>query len=286
MYIAVLPMFDSTEFLRSCPWIEELENGTEMMIAWATQGRQQLMSGIVDIGDKFDGFDDKLESVVYDIDRKFEERLRPLHDVLTTKVAVSKGKSGEIVYDNWISSEIANCWNTETTKTQPHSGDFIHTHYDTKQRVIVDVKNYTKNVPTSEIDKLWRDMETQCISLGLIVSMTSGIAKHRKGIDIEFRTIQGKPATMILISEAFTHKEYVFVALEILRIHNPTTQFDMVDILRPLQDILGIVSECETNTTKLENDITRVITTYRSTTHIQYTAIQRILRGLFETVQN
>ena len=128
-------------------------------------------------------------------------------------------------------------------------------------------------------------METQCISLGLLVSMSSGFAKHRKGIDIEFRTIHGKPATMILISEAFSHKEYVFVALEILRIHNPTTQFDMGDILRPLQDILGILSECETNSTKLENDITRVITTYRSTTHIHYTAIQRILRGMFETVE-
>lgn len=278
-------MFDSTEFLRNCPWIEELENGTELMIAWATQGRQQLTSGIIDIGDKFSGFDDKLESVVHDIDRKFEERLRPLHDVLTSKVAVSKGKTGEILYDNWISAEIGNCWSTETTKSQPHSGDFIHTHYDTKQRVIVDVKNYTKTVPTSEIEKLWRDMETQCICLGLLVSMSSGFAKHRKGIDIEFRTIHGKPATMILISEAFSHREYVFVTLEILRIHNPITQFDMGDILRPLQDILGILSECETNTTKLENDITQVLTTYRSTTHIHYTTIQRILRGLFETAE-
>jgi hypothetical protein len=275
-------MFDADEFVKRCPWIEELDNGTELMIAWATQGRQQLNSGIVDVSGKFDEITEAIEGITDDIDSKFAERFKPIEALLTTKNSSSKGKVGEVLYDNWISNDISKQWSTEVTKSQPHSGDFIHTHHDTKQQVIVDVKHYTKNVPTTEIDKLWSDMETTGIPLGLMVSLTSRFVKRRPGVDIEFRTIHGKPATMMFVSDALNHKEFIFPALEILRLHNPKTQFDIRDVLRPLHDIMGIISECEKNTEKLESDITRILTAHRSTTHIHYMTIQRILRGMFE----
>lgn len=265
-----IDMFDVDVFLEHCPWITEMENGTELMIAWATQGRQHLLSGITDMDD-----------VVDDIDRKMEARLKPLHEILTSKVSSTKGKAGELLYENWIGSEITKCWDTECTKTQPHCGDFIHTHYDTKQKVIVDVKNYSKNVPKSEVEKLWNDMEVQCIPLGLIVSMSTRFAGHRDGMDIEFRTIHGNPATMILVSNALHRKELLFIALEILRLHNPKTTFDIEDVLRPLRGILDIVAECETNMAKMEKDVVGCITNFRQTTHAHYLSIQSILERTF-----
>jgi hypothetical protein len=275
-------MFDATRFIAQCPWIEEIDNATELMIAWATQGRQQLNSGIVDVGDKFDSVTEAIESIVGDIDTKIVERLRPIQDVLTTRVSSSKGKTGEILYENWIRDDISKSWSTEVTKSQSHSGDFIHTHHDTKQQVIVDVKNYSKNVPAVEIAKLWSDMETQNIPLGLMVSLVNGFVNRRHGVDIEFRTIHGKPATMILVSDALKHKEFIFIALEVLRLHNPKTHFDIQDVLRPLRGILNLISECETMTTKLETDIGRVITSHRGAVHTHYKTIERMLIGFFE----
>lgn len=270
-------MFDVELFLKRCSWIEEMENGTELMIAWATQGRRQMESGIVDIHGKFGELEDAVENAVDDIDRRIEERLKPLHDVLTSKVATTKGKTGELLYENWISSEISNCWDTECTKNKAHHGDFVHTHYDSKQRVIVDVKNYSKNVPGSEVEKLWSDMETQCIHLGLIISMNSRFANRRDCMDIEFRSLHGKPSTMILIPHTVHRKELVYVALEILRLHNPKTQFDLSDILTQLQDVVGILDECEANIAKMERDVLNSITFFRQTTHKQYATIRRIL---------
>ena len=275
-------MFDVDVFLSKCPWIHEIENGTELMVAWATHGRRQMESGIVDIDGKIGEIEDAIETVVDDIDRRLEERLKPLQDVLTSKVATTKGKTGELLYENWIGSEISKSWDTVCTKSVPHHGDFVHTHYDSKQRVVVDVKNYAKNVPSCEVEKLWSDMETQSIHLGLLVSMNSRFACRRSSMDIEFRTIHGKHSTMILIPNALHAKELVYVGLEILRLHNPKSQFDVDEIVRPLQEILAVVGECETNLCKMEKDLTSSIGVFRQSMQMHYNDIQHRIRGMLK----
>ena len=277
-----IQMFDVEVFLSKCPWIHEIENGTELMIAWATHGRRQMESGIIDIDGKIGEIEHAMETVVEDIDQRLEERLKPLHDVLTSKVSSTKGKTGELLYENWISSEISKSWDTECTKSIPHHGDFVHTHYDSKQRVLVDVKNYSKNVPGCEVEKLWSDMEKQSIYLGLIVSINSRFASRRNCMDIEFRSIHGKASTVILIPNAIHAKELVYVGLEILRLHNPKSEFDVSDIVRPLQDVLDIVAECETNLCKMEKDLTSSIGVFRQSIQTHYTDIQRRIRGMLK----
>jgi hypothetical protein len=274
-------MFDNELFLQHCPWVHDMENGTEMVIAWVTQGKRQMESGIIDVSGKMNAIEHTIESVVDKIDDRLEEQLKPLHTILTSKVSTTKGKTGEILYENWISNEVSNCWDTECTKAQPHCGDFIHTHYDTKQKVIVDVKNYSKNVPTSEVDKLWHDMEMQCIPLGLIVSMNSRFAGRRDSMDIEFRSVHGKPATLIFLSNVFHRKELIYVALEILRLHNPKTHVDVKDVLTELQDILVILNECETSMSKMENDILNSLSVFKKTVHSHYLSVRKQLERAF-----
>lgn len=278
-------MFDIDVFMSKCGWIEELENGTELMIAWATQGRTQLVQtqaqiDVSSLASAVDGIQYRLQTItnegVEKIDRRIEERLKPVCEVLTSKVSSSRGKTGEALYENWVKECIAVSWDTERTSHISHSGDYIHTHYDTKKRVIADVKNYSKTVGSSEVEKLWHDMGAQQIPLGMLVSMTTRIAGHRDIMDIEFRTVNGVNSCMIFLSNAVDYKNLILVGLEMLRAYTSTkcTTFET------LREILELIKTLEDTAKKLEKDMTGTITTYRKQIQCQYATIKRIVSDL------
>lgn len=67
---------------------------------------------------------------------------------------------------------------------EPHCAD-IEIHIN-KNPVLIDVKNYSKPVPTHEIDKLFRDCEENNIHYGILFSLKSPITK-KVSFDIEHR---------------------------------------------------------------------------------------------------
>ena len=276
-------MFDVSAFLERCPWITDLENGTDLMVAWAIEGRariQMTQRGFA-FEEKADEILESVEMVAESVDCKLEERLRPIQDALTTKVSTKKGKAGEALYDTWL-HEVERMWDTECTKSVPHSGDYIHRHHDTGKRVIVDVKNYGTNVPTKEIDKLWEDMKAQTIPLGMMVSMTSRITGKRPGLDIEFRMMNGVPHTMIFVPNAIQQKELVFVGLEILRIHSPSKTFDVNPMIEPVRELIEMVKESESALTKFEKDVTGMVRHYQHQASESYKRMERILKRMLE----
>lgn len=270
-------MFDPEVFRAKCPWIDEMENGTELMIAWATEGRAHLSQ----THEQFD-FESSTQDVlaavhgtVPQLERRFEDLVKPIQDALTTKVAVTRGKTGEILYDNWVSASLQSSWQTECTKGIPHSGDYIHTHYDSKKRVIVDVKNYTRCVPRAEIDKVWDDMATQDVSLGMLVSMNSRVSGCRDGLDIEFRCVRGKKRCVMIVSNALDRKELIAVSLEILRRHEDasTTQQDVAALHEVLETIQGL----ESLASGLERDLSTTLAAYRKSIRVHYDTMKRIV---------
>lgn len=265
-------MFDASLFLERCPWISDLANGTELLIAWATEGRtrMEMTQQVFAFEDKADDILEHVDMVVDSLDAKLEERLRPIQDALTTKVSTKKGKVGEAMYDTWA-SEFERVWNTECTKSIPHSGDYIHRHHDTGKKVIADVKNYGSSVPTKEIDKLWDDMKAQTIPLGLLVSTSSKITGRRPGLDIEFRVVDGVPSTVVFVSNAIQQKDLVFVGLEILRIHSPSKTFEINPILEPVRELVQMVKESESTLAKYQQQVSG-----------SYKRMDRILKTLLE----
>jgi hypothetical protein len=279
-------MFDIDLFLSRCCWINELENGTELMIAWATQGRSQITQtqnelDIDQIANSIDCLQTRIQSItnegVEKLDRRVEERLKPLCEALTSKVSTTRGKTGENLYENWVSPSIGGSWNTECTKSIPHSGDYIHTHYDSKKRVIVDVKNYSKNVPSSEKEKLWHDMETQQISLGILVSLNSRIVGHREIMDIEFRTLNGTNSCMIMLSNAMEHKELIAVGLEMLRLYTTDSKCSTFETLR---EVLESIKALEDSANKMEKDINSTLLEYRKQIQTHFTIMKRIVKSV------
>ena len=282
-------MFDVNVFLSHCPWIQDIDNGTELAIAWVTQGRTVLNQtppqlDVEVITDELRELRTTLSADVRGsqsaVERRMEEQLRPLHEALTTKQSTARGKLGEALYDQWITPCIQGSWETTCSKTIPHSGDYIHTHYDSKKRVMTDVKQYASTVGRKEIDKLWNDMLQQEIPLGLIVSMSSKIAGRRE-LDIEYQLHGNKRYCMMSVSNAMDRKEILGLALELLRNQETDTSAREKD-LRPLQEVLETIRALEATAIEFEKRQMQSVSENRTKVRNQCETMKRILAMLCE----
>lgn len=83
----------------------------------------------------------------------------------------------------------------EDTHTIPGRGDFI-LRFDSIV-MMVETKNYTRNVQKSEVDKFYRDMESPSnsdIQCGVLMSMNCGICAHE---DFTLEVRSGKPVMFL-----------------------------------------------------------------------------------------
>jgi hypothetical protein len=278
-------MFDVNEFLARCPEVGEMRNGTEFVITLVTQGLAQLERGSKPVDEE------RLEEALADsvsegVDRTIREMrdiIAPVASAVLTKASSAKGKVGEQMFETWVKD--INTWDCEKVALTGHSGDFIHTHYDTGVRVLSDAKNYAKKVPKAEQEKLWSDMQTMGIQLGLLVSMSSGIASKRDGVDVEIRSVAGRNHVLVFLSNATVNKEWVFVCLEILRLHQscPSDSFDLDAYLLPLREILDLAKSTEADAEKMEKDIAKRLAEHRKSVQTHQQRIQRIIQNCLES---
>jgi hypothetical protein len=107
-----------------------------------------------------------------------------------TTTSQSKGKGAEVIFEELLkrafgSSSLDEEFSLQNFGSQEgHKGD-IHMHWR-KSLVMWEVKNYTRIVDSKEIQKFHQDMSTNPeISVGILVSMCSGIQGHTKAGDID-----------------------------------------------------------------------------------------------------
>jgi len=77
--------------------------------------------------------------------------------------------------------------------------DIVATDNKTKTETFIELKDYSGTVPTSEVEKFWRDMELRNNRYGIFISMRSGIAKISSSIKME--TKMNRTAIFIINSE-------------------------------------------------------------------------------------
>jgi hypothetical protein len=65
--------------------------------------------------------------------------------------------------------------------------DILATTGDTETPILIELKDYTNDVPSAEIDKFWRDMERRGTRYGIFISMRSGITKCSSCINLKTR---------------------------------------------------------------------------------------------------
>jgi hypothetical protein len=107
------------------------------------------------------------------------DKINSIHEILTalhtnlTSHSTNKGAISENILCHKLTAEFPDADIIET-RNIPRSGDFIINRAN-KPKVMIDIKNYQRNVPTIEIDKFFRDIQEQKCS-AILASVQSGIA--------------------------------------------------------------------------------------------------------------
>ena len=108
-------------------------------------------------------------------------------NVFLHKNSSIKGKMSENILETLLSKRFPN-YIIDRTSSEPHSGDFI-LKTDNKPDVLIENKDYEKNVNTDEINKFHRDVKENNMC-GILISQNSGIStKNNFSIEINDNNI-------------------------------------------------------------------------------------------------
>jgi len=130
----------------------------------------------------------KVEDKSERIRKDYEDKLSAI--ALRNENSTIKGQDGEVFMQTQLNMLFPK-WEVEDTHSVPGRGDFILKQSD--MCVMVENKNYSKNVQKSEVDKFYRDLDNPAnndVHCALMVSLTTGICCKE---DFEFEMRNGKP---------------------------------------------------------------------------------------------
>ena len=145
-----------------------------------------------------------------EIDTLKEERNNILSDFVKDNIC-SSYESGVIGESEMLSILQSGPWDEVlVTNKKDHSGDFIIKYRGKKY--IIDVKNYSDNVPGKEVRKLAKDIESNSCDGGAIISLNSGIYNPNTNMitreKIHQITVSGK-STLLLSNASLLNQEFI-----------------------------------------------------------------------------
>lgn len=127
----------------------------------------------------------------------------------------------------------------EDTHTIPGRGDFIVNQEEIT--MMVETKNYSRNVQKSEVDKFYRDIECSSnsdVKCGVLVSMNCGIASKD---DFSLEVRNGKP--IMFLHNIKDNYEHIRLAMEMFKmiITQSTMDLSNVEVKGKLSNIAKLV---------------------------------------------
>tara|TARA_B100002051_G_scaffold83387_1_gene79556 strand:- start:527 stop:1663 length:1137 start_codon:yes stop_codon:yes gene_type:complete len=163
----------------------------------------------------------KNERIRKEYEEKLEkERERTAACILTTKHSTIKGQAGEEFTQHELNRRFPTA-EIEDTHKQPGRGDFILRENDFT--MLIETKNYKKNVTKPEIEKFYRDMTiNHDIQCGLFLSLKSGICNRD---DLHLEVIDGKP--IIFVHNCLKNMENIDFAVRIFKLILNTDSIDL-----------------------------------------------------------
>jgi hypothetical protein len=148
-----------------------------------------------------------------------------------------------------------------TTK-KDHSGDYIIKYKNKKY--ILDVKNYTDNVPGEQVRKLAKDIETSSCDGGAIISLNTGILNPNTNSltrdKIHQITVSGK-SILLLSNASLLNQDFINSSLKLLYSEShPDCNSNIItdNIKREIvKSIYKMQKEIQSETKSFQNKITR-----------------------------
>lgn len=146
------------------------------------------------------------EKIERDLKESFERVKELQESIRLNQVSAIKGSVGQNDFFELVKEHTTWTGMEDTSKTS-RAGDLRG--YIDKVETMFEVKNYTSDVPSKEVVKMIRDLETHSnIAYGVFVSMNTGIAGKKKTIDFQW-TAHGQ--LCIFISNLLKYDiEFVF----------------------------------------------------------------------------
>lgn len=162
------------------------------------------------------------ESLKEKIDSMNEEWKEILSDFVKDNTC-SSYESGVIGENEMLNILQSGYWDeVVVTNKKDHSGDFIVKYKDKKY--IIDVKNYTGDVPHKEVRKLANDIKSNSCDGGAIISLNSGIYNPNINMltkeKIHHITVSGK-SILLLSNASLLNQEFINSIL--LTMHSEST---------------------------------------------------------------
>lgn len=141
---------------------------------------------------------------------------------------------------------------SNTAKTG-HTGDFIITINGI--RILIEVKKYTKTVPSTEVKKFYRDIDSNAsIGGGIFISLTSKIVGIGKTMHYSHQYVNGEKVPIIFLSlQNMPHdiaRNCIFASVDILttEIEGRCTYIDIADnishTVNNIDQNLDFLSQC------------------------------------------
>ena len=164
-----------------------------------------------------------------EIDSLKSERNQILSDFIKDNTC-SSYESGVIGENEMLNILQCGSWDEViVTNKKDHSGDFILKYKDKKY--IIDVKNYSDNVPGKEVRKLAKDIDSNSCDGGAIISLNSGIYNPNINMLVKEKihqiTVSGK--SIILLSNAsLLNQDFINSILLSLHCESPSDNNTMV----------------------------------------------------------
>jgi hypothetical protein len=184
------------------------------------------------------------------VEEDYNNVLRKLHEMRAkyeTKVAGARGTIGETAFAEYI-EKYTNWRDVENTSKIPQSGDLQC--MINKVKTIIEVKNYTKDIPTKEVQKFMRDMDSHTETpFGIFISMNTDITGKRSTINVDW-TEHGQ--LCILISKfqetdvEYTMKmleQYAEVANRVYTLHHRCSEEELAMYKEKHNHIKSIITE-------------------------------------------
>jgi hypothetical protein len=204
-------------------------------------------------------YEEKTEKLREYYENKLEtERERTAACVLTTKHSTMKGQAGEEFTHQELNRRFPTA-EIEDTHSIPGRGDFIMK--DKGFIMLIETKNYEKNVTKPEIEKFYRDMENNNdIQCGLFISLKSGICSRE---NLHLEVIDGKP--IIFVHDCLKNMENIGFAVRIFKLILNTDSIDLSnkEVYEKIKNTIPVVkrywNKMRSKIQKFEKEMTQCV---------------------------
>ena len=216
--------FEPQEYIKT--YIEPLESKFKETTMITNQTLKDVSEAIT--GQLKTGYEKQL-AMMHPISERIQTLCHTVDGLIEVKnKSVLRGQFGETL----ITTNIRHAFPDHEIKNQtknPHESD-IHFIDPDIGLILMEIKTYTNNVPTREIEKFYNDMEQTNSKYGIFVSTTSGIV-GKKSISWEVHP-RIKKSIIIYVPEAGFDAQSVVLALAFIKMIAMTIDPDDQDVDR------------------------------------------------------